>query len=142
MSGESFDGGYDGDHQGNTIAGTDVGRKDSLPDLTLRYEASSGDAKWSTAALIREVAFDSGDDEDSIIGWGLFIAGSYSLSPSTTLRGQITGGDGIGDYMKVNPAPAAYRVANRLETIPAWGGTLGISQEVGSGSLNVSYSRV
>ncbi|MDI5935425.1 DcaP family trimeric outer membrane transporter [Halomonas kalidii] len=142
MSGESFDGGYDADYQGDTIAGTDVGRKDSLPDLTLRYEESSGDLKWSTAALMREVAFDSGGDEDSTIGWGLFVAGSYSLSPSTTLRGQITGGDGIGDYMKVNPAPAAYRVANQLETIPAWGGTLGISQEIGPGSLNVSYSRV
>lgn len=144
MSGDSFDGGYDGDFQGSSIAGTDVNRKDSVPDLTLRYEANAGDAKWSTAALVREIAFDSGNDEgsDSAIGWGLFIAGSYALSPSTTVRAQITGGDGIGGYMKVNPAPAAYRVGNKLKTIPAWGGTIGISQEVGPGSLNISYSRV
>ncbi|GKW50549.1 DcaP family trimeric outer membrane transporter [Halomonas sp. NCCP-2165] len=134
MSGNSFDGGYG--------AATDIDRKDTLPDLTLRYESGAGAAKWATAALLREVSFDTGRESDSAIGWGLFIAGSYALTPSTTLRGQLTGGNGIGAYMKANPAPAAYRVGNRIETIPAWGGTLGISQDLGPGTLNVAYSRV
>lgn len=142
MSGDSFDGGYSASNGGKSIAGTDVDRKDGLPDLTLRYESGAGPAKWSMAALLREVAFDSGGEEDASLGWGLFVAGSYAVTPSTTIRGQLTGGKGIGAYMKVNPAPGAYRVGNRLETIPAWGGTLGISQDVGPGTFNVSYSRV
>ncbi|GHC27694.1 DcaP family trimeric outer membrane transporter [Aidingimonas halophila] len=142
MSGDSFDGGYSAVNGGKSIAGTDVDRKDGLPDLTLRYESGAGAAKWATAALVREVAFDSGGEKDSAIGWGVFAAGSYALTQSTTIRGQLTGGDGIGAYMKVNPAPAAYRVGNDLETIPTWGGTLGISQDMGPGTFNVSYSRV
>ncbi|MAM59723.1 MAG: hypothetical protein CMN25_20635 [Salinicola sp.] len=142
MSGRSFDGGYDAATGGKSIAGTDVDRKDSLPDLTLRYESGSGPAKWALAALVREVAFDDGAQHDSAVGWGMLAAGSYALTSSTTLRAQVTGGDGIGAYMKVNPAPAAYRVGDRLETITAWGGTLGVSQQVGPGTLNLSYSRV
>lgn len=94
------------------------------------------------AALLREVAFDSGQTDDAKLGWGAFIAGSYALTPSTKIRAQLTGGDGIGAYMKVNPAPAAYRAGQHLDTIFAWGGTLGISQEIGSGTFNVAYSRV
>lgn len=142
MSGDSFDGGFDATTNGRSIAGTDVDRKDRVPDLTLRYESGAGAAKWASAALIREVAFDTGGEKGSATGWGLFIAGSYALTPTTTIRGQLTGGDGIGAYMKVNPAPAAYRAGSQLETIPAWGGTLGLSQDIGPGTLNVSYSRV
>lgn len=142
MSGDSFDGGYQASTGGRSIAGTDVDRQDHLPDVTLRYEDKAGSAQWAMAALVREVAFDSGQAHDSELGWGAFIAGSYALTPSTTIRGQLTGGDGIGAYMKVNPAPSAYRVDQRLNTIFAWGGTVGISQEMGSGTFNLAYSRV
>lgn len=141
-SGDSFDGGYNAANGDRSIAGTDVDRKDGLPDLTLRYESKSGPVQWATAAVVREIAFDDGGTSDSVLGWGMFLAGSYALTPSTKIRGQLTGGDGIGAYMKVNPAPAAYRIGNRLETLPAWGGTLGISQDIGPGTLNASYSRV
>nr|WP_267965855.1 DcaP family trimeric outer membrane transporter [Halomonas aerodenitrificans] len=142
MSGSSYDGGYSGESGGRSIAGTDVDRKDSLPDLTLRYESSMGDLKYSAAALLRDIAFDDGAASDSVTAWGLFLAGSIELTPGTTLRGQITGGDGLGAYMKLNPAPAAYRVGDELETIFSWGGTLGISHDIGPGSLNLAYSYV
>lgn len=142
MSGNSYDGGYQGEADGRSIAGSDVDRKDSLPDLTLRYESSVGKVKYSTAALLRDIAFDDGVSSDSATAWGLFLAGSYEIVPGTNLRGQITGGDGLGSYMKLNPAPAAYRVGNELETIFSWGGTLGISQDIGPGALNLAYSYV
>ncbi len=92
--------------------------------------------------MVREVSLDDGSADDSVIGWGAFVAGSVNVTPSTTLRGQITGGDGIGAYMKMNPAPAAYRAGNNLETVSSWGGTLGISQVVGPGKINLAYSYV
>ncbi|MFS8151988.1 DcaP family trimeric outer membrane transporter [Vreelandella titanicae] len=142
MSGNSFDGGYDAVTGGRSIAGTDVDRKDGLPDITLRYESLAGALRWASAAMIREVAFDDGAAKDSKIGWGAFVAANYALTPNTTLRGQITGGEGIGAYMKVNPAPSAYRAGSELETIFAWGGTIGISHDIGPGAFNVSYSLV
>lgn len=142
VSGNSFDGGYSATVEGHSIAGSDVDRKDSLPDLTLRYESRFDTVKYSAAAVVREVALDDGSADDSVIGWGVFVAGSVNVTPSTTLRGQITGGDGIGAYMKMNPAPAAYRAGNNLETVSSWGGTLGISQVVGPGKINLAYSYV
>lgn len=123
-SGNSFDGGYDAVFNGKSIAGTDIDRKDSLPDLTLRYEHKKDRASFSAAAVSREIAFDDTDAEDSTLGWGGFIASSINVGSGLTLRGQITGGDGIGSHMKLNPAPAAYRVENKLSTIKSWGGTL------------------
>ncbi len=142
VSGTSFEGGYNAEVEGRSIAGADVDRKDGLPDLTLRYESGFDNVKYSTAAVLREVAFDDGDVDDSVIGWGAFVAGSVDVTPSTTLRGQVTAGDGVGAYMKLNPAPAAYRVGNNLETVFSWGGTLGISQDVGPGTLSLAYSYV
>lgn len=142
MSGNSYDGGYRGESDGRSIAGTDVDRKDRLPDLTLRYESRAGDLRYSAAALVRDIAFDDGEASDSVTGWGLFLAAGMEIVPGTTLRGQITGGDGIGAYMKLNPAPAAYRTGDTLETLFSWGGTLGISQEIGPGTLNFAYSYV
>lgn len=142
VSGTSFDGGYSAQAGGRSIAGADVDRKDSLPDLTLRYESGFDNGKYSAAAVLREVAFDDGNVDDSAIGWGAFVAGSVDLTPSTTLRGQVTAGDGLGAYMKLNPAPAAYRVGNNLETVFSWGGTLGISQDAGPGTLSLAYSYV
>lgn len=45
MSGDSFDGGYQANTGGRSIAGTDVDRQDHLPDMTLRYEDKAGDAQ-------------------------------------------------------------------------------------------------
>lgn len=142
MSGSSFDGGYRGESGGRSIAGTDVDRKDSLPDLTLRYESGFDNVKYSTAALLRQVTLDDGQTDESATGWGAFLAGSIEVAPGTTLRGQVTAGDGLGAYMKLNPSPAAYRVGDDLETIFSWGGTLGISQDIGPGTLNLVYSYV
>lgn len=142
MSGNSYDGGYRAEEGGRSIAGSDVDRKDRFPDLTLRYEASAGDVKYSAAAVLRDIALDDGGSSDSATAWGLLLAGSYEIAPGTNLRGQITGGDGLGAYMKLNPAPAGYRVGNELETVFSWGGTLGISQDIGPGALNLAYSYV
>lgn len=139
-SGKSFTGGYDGTVNGQSIAGVDVDRKNSLPDLSVRYESRYGAGRFSTAAVVREVGFDDGSNSDSEIGWGAFIAGSYPLTSSLVVRAQLTGGEGIGGYMKGNPAPAAYRIGNTLHSLTAWGGTLGATLDVGPGAFNLAYS--
>ncbi|MBL1375852.1 DcaP family trimeric outer membrane transporter [Zobellella iuensis] len=118
----------------------DGDRKDSLPDLTLRYESAFGNLKYALGGLLREVALDDGEVDDSATGWGLFAAASLSLDQGTTFRAMIGGGDGIGGYLNVSGAPAAYRAGDSLETLTAWGGALGVSQPVGPGAVNLSYS--
>jgi len=137
LSGNSFDGSIDPD---NIVL--DADRKDSLPDLTLRYEAGTGSVNYATGAVLRQVAFDDGDMDDSTLGWGAFAGGNVELGSATTLRALVSGGEGIGTYMNNSLAPAAYRVGDELETITGWGGTVGLSQKVGIGAINVAYSYV
>lgn len=117
-------------------------RRDSLPDLTLRYESGGGAINYAAGALLRQVTFDDGERDDSVNGWGLFAGGNVEVTPGTTLRALVAGGDGIGSYLNNSPAPAAYRDGDRLESLSAWGGTAGISQQVGPGSVNLAYSYV
>lgn len=139
VSGNSFD---SGDSQPfPSILNAD--RKDTLPDFTVRYEPTlTGNLTYSVGGLIREVAFDDGTASDSATGWGLFAASSYSFESGIIIRGQLTGGDGIGGYMTGTPAPAAYRYENNLNTISSWGGTAGFSYPIADGSINVAYSHV
>lgn len=121
----------------------DAERKDTLPDLTARYEGNVGDVDYAVSGVVRQVAFDNGDEDDSAVGWGLNVAGSYELPTGTTLRAQAVGGDGIGAYLSnYGMAAAAYRIGSELETLRGWGGTLGLSQPVGIGAINLQYSYV
>lgn len=138
-SGNSFDA---GDTQSfPSILNAD--RKDTLPDFTLRYEPTlKGNFSYSYGGVIREVAFDNGTESDSVPGWGLYLASSYTFGNGLIVRGQFTGGDGIGSYMSGTPAPAAYRAGDKLDTISSMGGTAGVSYPVANGNINVAYSYV
>ncbi|WP_416138937.1 DcaP family trimeric outer membrane transporter [Halomonas sp. HK25] len=125
---------------GASYLGEGSERQNSLPDLTLRYESGMGNINYAAGALLRQVAFDDGERDDAATGWGLFVGGNVEVAQSTTLRALVAGGDGIGGYLNNSPAPAAYRDGDQLESLSAWGGTVGISQQVGPGSVNLAYS--
>ncbi|WP_152419305.1 DcaP family trimeric outer membrane transporter [Vreelandella titanicae] len=117
-------------------------RKDSMPDLTLRYESAAGPVKFAVAGMAREIAIDDGENDDSAFGWGLTSAASMEIVPGTVIRAHVAGGDGIGNYLHNTPTAAGYRVDNELDTITAWGGKVGITQDVGIGRINLAYSYV
>lgn len=128
VSGKSFNG--------------DADRKDGLPDLTLRYESKAGALSYALGGVVRQVAFDDGTNDDAAMGWGAFIGANVKFASGTTLRGVITGGEGIGSYLNGAPMPVAYRDGNDLQSITAVGGTLGLSQKLGIGTINLAYSYV
>ncbi|MCP1676066.1 hypothetical protein J2T57_003225 [Natronocella acetinitrilica] len=136
--------------QGDFFDGSDAGagiEKRSLPDLTLRFQDTSGPVNFATGAVLRQIEweFDDGTDNESesAFGFGLMGAASMEVAPGTTIRGVITGGPGIGTYMYVNPASAAFTDTTSdldVEPITAYGGTIGLSQALGQGNLNIAYS--
>ncbi|CAM3832285.1 DcaP family trimeric outer membrane transporter [Vreelandella rituensis] len=131
------------------IGETDVdAAKNSLPDLTMRYQHSGGDFNFAASGVLRELSYDAegkpaapqGWDDDSAMGWGVNLEASAKLSPAMTLRASLTHGDGIGGYLYGNPtAPAQVDDNGDLETIEATGGTLGMSMAAGSGNINLAY---
>lgn len=116
--------------------------KESLPDVTLRYQGGLGSAQVGASAVVRQLEyFNQGtNDEESSLGWGVNLEALAPLTDILTLRGALTFGDGMGGYQYLNPAAPAYvDAAGDLETIESIGGTLGLSVKAGVGALNLGY---
>lgn len=123
-----------------------------LPDLTMNYHWTQDSVDFAVGAMVRQLRVGRGDPDvdvgnsletsDTATGWGLFGAASTEIAPGTTVRGVVAGGDGIGNYLYFQPAPAAYFDPNRekIETIEAVGGSASITQEIGPGRATLAYA--
>ncbi|WP_018719378.1 DcaP family trimeric outer membrane transporter [Arhodomonas aquaeolei] len=125
------------DGDGSAPAGA-TGAKDSLPAFTARYEGNAGNFGYSFAGLVRQVE-DAGENDD-VTGYGAFAAGSYDFG-AVSVHGAINYLDGAGSYLYRSGAPDAYWDGGDLETVGAWGGTVGVSVDAGPGTINLSYGR-
>lgn len=135
-------GGWRGAVSGSADPATTPVSKESLPDLTLRYQGGLGDATVGTSAVIRQLEYyDQGtSDEESGFGWGINLEALVPLTDILTVRGAFTFGDGMGGYQYLNPAAPAYvDSSGDVETIESMGGTLGISGALGVGTVNLGY---
>ncbi|MFB4203757.1 DcaP family trimeric outer membrane transporter [Arhodomonas sp. KWT2] len=118
--------------------------KDSLPALSARYEGSSGPMGYSVAGIVHQL--ETADESESDAGYGAFAAASYNFG-AVTVRGALDYTDGATSYLYQSGfehffAADGYIDANGdLETVKAWGGTIGISVDAGPGTMNVSYGR-
>ena len=139
-----------GGERSSTFGATNSSR---LPDLTANYHGQAGPVDYAVGAMVRQLRVTSGTvtgfdgnqlavENDSETGWGLFGAAAMEVAPGTTVRGILTGGDGIGNYLYFQPAPAAYYDPNgeKIETIEAFGGSASITQEIGPGRATLAYA--
>lgn len=114
--------------------------KTGLPDLTLRYQNQAAGLHYSASAMARQLEVEEVNGvDDSATGYGLNLAARYPASEALTLRGALTWGDGIGEYMQNNPSAPAYLDGDSVETIEAWGANVGMSLAVGPGAINLGY---
>ncbi|MDP4533514.1 DcaP family trimeric outer membrane transporter [Marinobacter salarius] len=125
----------------------------TIPDVVVRYTDRSNLIKYSFASVVRHLEFDSGQNpsqtnpnisEDTAIAWGLHLEAAYSFTPDITVRGGVVHGSGLGGYVDTNPAASAYLDLNsgNLETIDVTGLVLGVSYNVGPGSINLIHQSV
>jgi len=110
--------------------------KNSLPDLTVRY-SSRGSTGYHASAVLRQLAWDDGTDDDSEFGWGVSLGLSQEITSTLTLRATVVHGDGVGGYLNQNPGAPAYVVNGEVETVQATGGSLGATLKVGSGAVTL-----
>jgi len=119
--------------------------KTSLPAISARFENSGGSLSYSAAAIVRQVTYDDGANDDSAIGYGAFVAGKLALSDAFSVQGSLNVTDGANGYLYRSGneffAPDAYIDSNGdLETISGYGGSLGVSFKMGGGSsINAVY---
>lgn len=112
--------------------------KNSMPDLTLRY-TSRGKTSYAAAMVLRNLAYDTGTREEDTLGWGIHLAASHQLNDRMKIRGSITHGDGVGNYLNHNPGSSAYvdPVTGDLNTVTGTGGNASISIKAGPGDINL-----
>lgn len=139
-----------GDDPGNPdVIGSDD-QKQSLPVLTARYETGIADGiEFSAGALVQQISVDGGDGgiEDEAIGVAGYLATDVSLSDTITIHAVINATEGANGYLYRSGnsgfgAEDAYLDGDSLETIAGYGGTIGVSAEVGIGTLNAGYGLV
>src|SRR5690554_2164504 len=114
--------------------------KTGLPDLTLRYQNQAAGLHYAAAAMLRQLEVDDGEGmDDTATGYGFNVAARYPATDRLTLRGALTWGDGIGEYLQNNPSAPGYWDGERIETIEAWGANVGMSLTAGPGAINLGY---
>ncbi len=117
--------------------------KTSLPTFTARYESSVSDGvNVVVAGLVRRLSFDDGMTEDSALGYGAFTGVSVKMG-EFSIQGAFNYSNGANAYLYRSGnnfgGIDAYLSNGSLETVSGYGGTLGVSANVGPGSLNIAY---
>ena len=116
----------------------------SAPAFTARFEDSAGSVSYSAAVLGSQVTADNGVIDDSAIGYAAFGALKLKLSDMFSVQGAINYTDGANGYLWRSgdnyAGASAYLDGNSVETIKGYGGSIGVSMDLGNGSsINLGY---
>ncbi|PFG11180.1 DcaP family trimeric outer membrane transporter [Marinobacter sp. LV10MA510-1] len=116
----------------------------SMPAFTARFEDSSGNLSYSAAAVINQITVDDGVNDDSAFGYGAFGALKLKLSDMFSVQGAVNYTDGASGYLWRSGSnyygDSAYLDGNNVETIKGYGGSVGVSMDLGGGrSVNLGY---
>ena len=132
------------DPSSQDIAGAGTDKRTSAPAFTARFEDSAGSVSYSAAVLASQVTADDGVNEDSAIGYGAFGALKLKLSDMFSVQGAVNYSDGANGYLWRSGdnyyGASAYLDGNNVETIKGYGGSVGVSMNLGEGrSINLGY---
>ncbi|MFL1467819.1 DcaP family trimeric outer membrane transporter [Marinobacter sp. HN1S83] len=123
-------------------------QKDSLPALTARLQDSADGLSYSAAVLAHQVGYDTGDDDESTVGFATFVAAKMALSDMITIQGTVSYSDGANSYLyrsgeNFGAASAYVDGSGDVESISGYGGSVGAGFNLGGGrSINIGYGIV
>jgi len=132
------------DSTGNTQFVSSGDGRTSMPAFTARFQDSAGNLSYSAAALVNQVTIDNGADDDSALGYAAFGALKLNLSDMFSVQGAINYTDGASGYLWRSGSnyygASAYLDGDSIETIKGYGGSVGVSMNLGNGSsINLGY---
>ncbi|MGM0954169.1 MAG: DcaP family trimeric outer membrane transporter [Pseudomonadota bacterium] len=118
--------------------------KEGMPALTARLEDSAGSLSYSAAAVVKQNSYDTGTEDDSELGYGVFGAGKVKLTDMISIQGSMTYTDGANSYNFRSGATDAFDDGTGdLDTVSSIGGVLGTSIGLGQGrSINIQHGMV
>ncbi|MBM6550163.1 DcaP family trimeric outer membrane transporter [Marinomonas ostreistagni] len=124
----------------------DGNARSSMPVFTARYEGSASDnVNFVAAGLLRQLTNDTGAQDDSAMGFGAFTGVDVDMG-GVTLHAVVNYSDGANGYLYRSGGnfggTDAYLDGNDLETVSAYGGSIGLSTKIGEGDFNIVYGTV
>lgn len=117
----------------------------SSPALTAKLEDSRGGFSYATGVMTKQTTSDDGSNDDSVIGYGAFIATDIALTDAFSVQATANYSDGANAYVYRAGGNFGQRDAyldgnGEVEAIESYGGTLGASMDLGGGqSVNAGY---
>ena len=89
-----------------------------LPDFVGRYNHKADWGHISVAALIRQLSYNNGSDDESTSSTGLSVTGKLKIGTKDDIRFNLATGSGMGRYVGLNTANGAVLdAAGNLEAI-------------------------
>ena len=91
------------DEAGGTTTSVDSNNLDTntLPDMIARYDGKAGALSYSAAAMLRQISYDNGAEDDSANGFAISLSGKYALSNGDDVKFMFSSG-ALGRYIALN----------------------------------------
>ena len=105
-------------------SGFDDNQVDSsaIPDLIARYDGSAAGIHYSAAAMVRQINYDDGTNDDSKVGYGITASGKYVFNNGDDLKFMLSQGQ-LGRYIALNAfRDGAVEANGDVELITSMGG--------------------
>jgi hypothetical protein len=93
-----------------------------MPDLVGRYDGATGSLNYSAAAMVRQITYVDGANDDSQIGYGITVSGKYAFSNGDDFKFMLSQGH-LGRYIALNAfRDGAVEANGDIELITSMGG--------------------
>lgn len=118
--------------------------KASIPTFTARYTGKSGPLAYTTSALVQQVGYDPGTEDDDAMGFAVFGSAKFNVTDTMSVQGNVNYTYGANGYLWRSGTnyygQDAYLDTNgNVKTITGYSANLGTSIKAGPGTFTVVY---
>jgi hypothetical protein len=94
----------------------------SMPDLIARYDGKANSLSYSGAAMVRQINYNDGTNDDSQVGYGVTVSGKYAFDNGDDFKFMLSQGQ-LGRYIALNAfRDGAVEADGDVELITSMGG--------------------
>lgn len=100
LAAENPSSGFNDDRVGATVNSNNVD-DNTMPDFIGRYDGKAGDFSYSAAAMLRQIAYNDGAQDESEMGYAVSLSGKYAMSNGDDVKFMLSSG-ALGRYIALN----------------------------------------
>lgn len=100
LAAENPSSGFNDDRVGATVNSNNID-DNTMPDFIGRYDGKAGDFSYSAAAMLRQIAYNDGAQDESEMGYAVSLSGKYAMSNGDDVKFMLSSG-ALGRYIALN----------------------------------------